>query len=166
MKTSNAFASHLRPLKIFIAAVLGIYFVLGLATYTLFGTGEDKNMIPFFHWFLFALVPNESAETQYELRITGVNGTPLPAPIPFAHADAIVIAAHSNKARDGVRRLARALSEKDRVGADMIRQQFEAAFLPPNISYEIVALKYRPIVRFQTGTIDSTIIMGTFNTAS
>jgi hypothetical protein len=165
MDTGEDFAKALRPMKIFIASVLCVYFLVGLSTFSLFRTGRDKNVTPFFHWFLFALVPNENGETHYELRITAVHGSHLATPVLFSRAEGIIADPDSNRARDGIRRLAGALAAGDGAEAQVVRAQFEAAYLPPGISYDVVAITYRPLVRFRTGETDPTVTLGSFKTA-
>lgn len=69
-------------LKTFIIAFLAFYFVAGLSTEVLL-KNREKDLPPFFSWFLFDHVPNETGVTAYAVRIMEYHGEKLDPPVLF-----------------------------------------------------------------------------------
>lgn len=142
---------------------LALYFVLGVSLY--FSKGRDKDFPPLFHWFLFNKVPDERGALQYTARILSSGGAAYETPLLFAEAEHLTKGARSNRARDTLRRLGRALADGNAAEAERLRPAFERAYLPGDTAYEVVLITYRPIERFSRGEIGSLAVLGTFKTA-
>ncbi|MEI6863787.1 MAG: hypothetical protein WCK46_00230 [Candidatus Adlerbacteria bacterium] len=151
-------------LRTLLSIFLGLYFVIGLSTFFLFSSAHDKSFPPFFHWFLFALVPNEHFSTQYTVRLVTYKGKALTPPELFGEANDIIGDAQTNRARDGIRRLGKALVAGDTAGADVVRAELEAAYFPKDLSWQVVKITYDPIERFKTGALERVDILGTYHT--
>ena len=105
---------------------LAIYFVAGIGTLLL----PAREIFPFYSWFLFALVPQNST-THYDLILHEVNGRHLDPPVRYQEADGLVPSPHSVT----VYRLTQRLGATQDAHA---RELLEKDWLPPGTRYEIV----------------------------
>ena len=123
MKTS---IREYRRARCGITLFLAIYFVIGLGTLLL----PAREIFPFYNWFLFALVPQNTA-THYELILYEVNGQSLDPPRRFQEADGLVRSPHTAT----VYRLTQRIGETQDARA---RELLEKDWLPPKTRYEII----------------------------
>lgn len=147
-----------------ITVFLCVYFVGGLATYSFSQTGTDKSFAPFFHWFLFAHVPDARVSHQYMIRLTAIDGRELSPSIAFERAHGVINAPRSNRARDVIRLMGRAFDEGETGRAAELQRLFEQAFLPVGVEYELVRFTYDTLEHFKTGTFESSEVVVTGNT--
>ncbi|MCX6819765.1 MAG: hypothetical protein NT019_00525 [Candidatus Adlerbacteria bacterium] len=164
MSLSPKDAKELSQLQTLLGIFLGLYFLAGLSTFFLFSSAHDKSFPPFFHWFLFALVPNEHFSTQYTVQLTAYRGKTFTPPELFGEANDIIPEATANRARDGIRHLGKALVAGDTARADVVRAELEAAYFPKDLSWQVVKITYDPIERFKTGTLEKVDVLGTYHT--
>lgn len=164
MSLSSQEEKEVSRLQSALAVFLCFYFVAGLTTFFLFPSGKDKSFPPFFHWFLFALVPNEHFSTQYTVRLTAYQDVPLVQPELFGDADDIITEAKANRARDGIRRLGNALAQGNVRAAEEIRASIETAYFPSKLAYEVVKITYNPLERFATGKLEKIDVLGSYET--
>jgi hypothetical protein len=148
-----------RPMR-FISVFLAIYFLLGVSTY-FFQKADAKNFPPLFHWFLFNRVPNEQGMRHYTAQIVSRDERVYSSPIFFVAAGANVTDPKSNRARDLLQKIGRAIESQDELSSQQLIAIFEAAYILPGTRYEIVAVDYKPIERFLHGDIESVHILAT-----
>lgn len=132
--------------KRFILFIIVFYFAAGLATRLLPGSRE-KDIIPFYSWFLFDRVPN--GQRSYEIRIRKQNGKTISPPVLFENADGIVAEPKSPKARLITKTMGENSERRDEAGLEQLRKQFEQAFLVASASYDLVITTYDPVARFK-----------------
>lgn len=111
-----------------IAFFLAFYFIIGLGT-LLLPKGE---IFPFFNWFLFSLVPQETPH--YDLILYEVNGKRLDQPRRYQEAGGLVRSPHD----------VTVVTLTQRIGATndaKARELLEKSWLPPKTRYEIVKSK-------------------------
>jgi hypothetical protein len=109
-----------------ITLFLAVYFIVGLGTLLL----PVREIFPFYNWFLFALVPQETT-THYELILYEVNGQPLDPPRRYQEAEGLVPSPHNVT----VYRLTQKIGATNDAGS---RELLEKDWLPPKTRYEII----------------------------
>ena len=151
-------ADHIR-LKKFIAMYLLFYFAAGLVARGISG----QEIFPFFSWFLFDKVPN--IKHKYMVRITNYKNEELKHPKFFSDAGGIVKDPHSVVADSLIGYFATSyIKKQDEVEGDKLRLLFEKNFLETDTDYELVRIKYNPLVRWKTGKIIEVKKLETFST--
>lgn len=153
---SNNSKDYVR-LKIFLILFLIFYFVAGLST-EIFLPGKEKNLPPFFSWFLFDRVPNDKNLTEYKVRILEYNNKALNPPVFFDQAHGIIDNPQSPKMRILIQRLGQSMERKSEDESLRLRRLLEQVYLPQNLRYEIVIVTYDPILRFKTGQFEIKIL--------
>ena len=111
-----------------------------------------QEIFPFASWFLFLLVPSRTSE--YDVVLTAEGRRTLDPPPSFSHApDALVQGSHSIVAYQLIQQLGDAERKNDRARSLAIRHQIEAHFRVPFIHYQLDAIQYHPVERWQSGRI-------------
>jgi hypothetical protein len=111
-----------------VAFFLAFYFIFGLGTLLL----PAREIFPFFNWFLFSLVPQETSH--YDLILYEVDGKLLDPPRRYQDADGLVRSPHD----------VTVVTLTQRIGATndaKARELLEKSWLPPKTHYEIVKSK-------------------------
>lgn len=144
-------------LKIALIAFLIFYFVAGLST-EIFLPEKEKNLPPFFSWFLFDRVPNQNALNQYTLRLLEYEGKKLTPPVFFNEAYGIIENPQSPKMRILIQSLGQSMERKSEDESLRLRKTLEQVYLPQNLRYEIVIVTYDPILRFKTGLLEIKVL--------
>jgi hypothetical protein len=145
-------------LRKFIFVLLVIYFVVGLSREFMLQTGgREKELIPFFSWFLFEKVPGNT-RSQLAIRIVEYQGKKLDPPVLFEQADGIVDEPRSSKAKELIRRFGPEVMSGRAQEAERLRRILEQVYLPDNVRYELVMLQYNPVQRFEQGSYEVTTI--------
>lgn len=136
-------------LKKFIFILLFLYFVLGIAAFPM---GNTKTLIPFFSWFLYIRVPNET--NMYAVRIYEYHGKKFDPPVFLHEAKNIVSESSSAKAREIIQRLGRSITNGHNNQIRYLRRLFEDAYVSSPAKYEIVKIKYNPIKLWNKNEIE------------
>lgn len=147
-----------RRLCLLAAALLAVEFVAGLA-------GEippRHEIFPFASWFLFAEVPHQTAE--YDLEFRAVDDRPLAVPLRFSRAGGLVHQPHSIVAFQVIQQFGQALTRHNAADLPALRRQIDALCGPGRLRYDVVAIIYDPVPRYDTGAVLSRRVLGTFTT--
>lgn len=147
-------------LKRIIFCILILYFLLGLST-EIFLRQEEKIFPPFFSWFLFVDVPNETFSNESTILLLEVNGQKFSPPVPWGEVYGHTDQPSAARSRTLMQRLANSLEKKNQEETKRLRTLFEQRYLPESVTYQVVVNTYNPIERFKTGKF-STKILGEF----
>ncbi len=135
--------SYLRTKKIITV------FLISYVIFSVYSFIRDKEFFPFFSWNLFVLVPH--TVTQYNIRLTHHNETPINPPILYEYADTILTRPHSIIAYYLIQQIGKANAKNDSVECNKFRYVLEQNYLLPKMKYELVTMKYFPLERWKTG---------------
>ena len=126
--------------------------------------GPEKYLL--YHWLVFTEVPSHE-ETTYEADVISVLGKPIP-PIRIESSGVLLID-ELRKAPEYNRRIqviGKLLASGSVDEAFRQRKEFETFMTKRNITYEIVEVRYDPIIRFRTGEVTSRRVIGTYEATS
>ncbi len=155
-------AKSYRILKNFIFTFLIFYFIAGLSTEILL-PGRQKDIPPFFSWFLFNHIPQSQA-SQQAVRILEYQGKTFDPPVYFNQAYGVVEDPRSAKARELIRRLAGALLMEQKEESERLRRIFEQVYLPSSVRYDVVVVTYDPREQLLSGKSPHIRKLGEFTT--
>lgn len=148
-----------RFLKFFFAVALVIYFAGGLAT-----SGYQKEVYPFFSWFLFDQVPNEKQD--FTMRIISYGGQEYDPPLEFSQASHIFQSINQSATQYFyvIQDLGYGILNKNDSQAQNARERLEKIFLGAPAKYEILQVRYDPVQYWKTGEFIEAKLMATYET--
>jgi hypothetical protein len=144
-------------LKITLAGFFLIYLVLafsGLLT-------QNKEIFPFYTWFLFAAVPN--AGNHYEVVILKNKGQSFTPPIPYAQAANIAIFPQAITAYQFIQKMGRSHDKGDSTEFTELARLFQRDFLIGPTTYQLLRIYYDPIERWH-GKESQPVVLQTIET--
>lgn len=127
------------------------YFGGGLATELVPG---GREVFPVFSWFLFTKTPNVRA--QYGLLVREAGGRELNPPRLYEEADGFVSAPRAIAAQTLFQEIGAALKQGNESEVRRLRRLLEATYLPLPARYDLVWVRYDPMVRWKTGAFEIT----------
>lgn len=140
-------------------AVMAIY----LAVVATGGSDVDAEKFPFFNWHLYSSVDSEQ-RTYIGLRLTEVNGRPVPEPFYFEDRPGLLPRANSAEAVVLLQRWGHQVQDGDLEGAAESQALFEARFLEPleSARYELVARTFNLLERIECDCYISEEVVGAY----
>lgn len=148
-----------RRLSPCMAAFFAIYTSIVMIVESEPGRGE---FFPVASWSLFTIVPN--VVDDFTARICEIDEVALPEPLYFADAGEFFPAATSHMPHNVLQQFGGMLAKED-PGLARLRARFEALYLlstASQVRYEIVARRYDPLRRSQTGEFLQLVTLGGF----
>lgn len=129
-------------LKITLAGFFLAYLALALSGLP----NRDKEIFPFYSWFLFAAVPH--AGNHYEVRILKNGGQSFNPPIPYAQAANIAIFPQAITAYQFIQKMGRSYDRGDSAEFAELAGLFQRDFLIGATTYQLLRIYYDPIERW------------------
>jgi protoporphyrinogen oxidase len=145
-------AMSYRFLKYFALIISALYCSVAVYTNTIYpGSVNTKELYPFFSWFLFAYIPNPSAD--YTIELISFDKETYPNPLPFKEMRFIFkeIKSGSSEYTHIIRLLGSAVIRHDEEAVKMFRQKLEKIFLDSPATYEIFTTYTDPVSLWKTG---------------
>lgn len=142
--------------KALVALFLLVYLLGGLATRA-FTDEAAQEAYPFFSWYLFADVPDQSFT--YTVDVRSLNGVTYPTPLSWAKVPQLFNGWTQSPTHylHLIKLLGQAVEKGDGVEVQTERTQFEKIFYGSRASYEVVKVEGNPVERWQhtdaTGTV-------------
>jgi hypothetical protein len=124
-------------------------------------TGFDE-FFPVTSWALFNLIPSNRHD--YSIRITSIDGKPLPAPLMFEDAAQYFPAVSTRAAWDTIQAIGQSLRSHNTTALAERRTYLEQMHLAAHapVTYDLVYRYYDPLERYQTHTFRSIQTLATF----
>jgi hypothetical protein len=143
--------------KLLVGLFLFVYALGGLAARTLTDEAAQETY-PFFSWYLFADVPDQSFV--YTVTIRSLNGQTYDSPISWAKAPQLFNGWTQSPTHylHLIQLLGRAVESGDLRALQRERAQFESIFSGVSAVYEVVKVPGNPIERWQTQDARGTVL--------
>jgi len=127
-------------LKTGLAGFLLFYLVMAMVGSA---TSPNKEIFPFFSWFLFSAVPNTGYH--YNVEILEHDRQTFSPAIAYNAADGIVLRPRDITAYQFIQKMGRTYDSGDKAAFEILSHEFQRNFLRGSNTYQLIKVYYNPV---------------------